>query len=80
MDRLAVTSESLASVGYDEARRLLEVEFSSGEVYRYYDVPPAVYEQLMRADSHGRYFIANVRSRYRYLRLSAPRRRSRGRS
>jgi hypothetical protein len=67
MKRVPVDSEALASVGYDVERSMLEIEFTSGEVYRYYDVPDRVHRELMEADSHGRHFAVYVRDRYRYI-------------
>lgn len=69
MKRAAVSSEAIASAGYESADRSLEIEFVGGGVYRYYEVPEAIYEQLMSADSHGRYFMAHIRDSYRYERL-----------
>ena len=69
MQRTAVSSEAIASVGYESASCSLEIEFVGGGLYRYYQVPQAVYKELMSADSHGRYFIAHIRDRYRYERL-----------
>lgn len=56
MDRLPVISSSIASIGYDESRHVLEIEFLSGSVYRYFHVPTEVYAGLMAASSHGAYF------------------------
>ena len=39
MRRQAVTSSMLNSIGYDAAHRSLEIEFVSGTVYEYLDVP-----------------------------------------
>ena len=47
MERIAVSSSNLASVGYDEANSVLEIEFNHGGVYQYYDVPLSAYEGLM---------------------------------
>lgn len=69
MRRVPVSSESIASVGYANDSSTLEIEFKSGEVYRYYEVPRNIHEQLMRAESHGRYFVGNIRNDYRYRRL-----------
>jgi len=66
MKRNPVTSSTLASVGYDAPSRTLEIEFRNGRVYQYFDVPQEVYEGLLSADSVGRYFIAQIRDRYRY--------------
>ena len=47
----------------------MEVEFTNGNVYQYFDVPQAVYEELMRAESAGRFLNAQVKGVYRYARL-----------
>ncbi len=69
MERQKVESGMLREVGYDPEKRVLVVEFTSGQVYEYYDVPPEVYDGLIRAESHGEYFRAHVRGAYRYRRL-----------
>jgi hypothetical protein len=67
MERLAVNSSNLASVGYDEERSTLEVEFRSGLVYHFYNVPAYRFSGLMRASSVGGYFDSYIRKRsYRY--------------
>ncbi len=70
MEREKVDSSMLASVGYDEATRTLEVEFSSGTVYRYFDVPPEDHRALMAADSIGRHMNANVKGLFQSARVS----------
>ena len=61
MNRQSVESSNLASIGYDEANKILEVEFKHGGVYQYFDVPENVYEELMNASSHGQYFDSNIK-------------------
>ncbi|MFL9813785.1 KTSC domain-containing protein [Stutzerimonas sp. VN223-3] len=56
MKRVAVTSRSLRSLGYDPDEQALEVEFHNGSVYRYERVPAEVVQALLEADSLGRYF------------------------
>lgn len=67
--RVPVVSTSIRSVGYDEGADALEIEFRSGGVYRYLDVPRNAFEDLLRADSHGRYFHEHVRGEYDYRRI-----------
>jgi hypothetical protein len=55
MPRQPVDSSMLASVGYDAATRTLELEFNSGHVWQYFEVPEKVYRQLMASSSHGGY-------------------------
>jgi hypothetical protein len=59
--REPVASEVLCGVGYDPDRNTLELEFTSGEVYRYFDVPPELHVGLMTAVSHGAFFAAHIR-------------------
>jgi hypothetical protein len=69
MLRHFVVSSDLKSAGYDPATRTLEIEFHSGGVYQYSGVSEWVYQALMAAPSHGRYFHANIKGRYRYRKL-----------
>ncbi len=65
MERERVKSSVIASVGYDPDAQVLEVRFHSGRTYRYFDVPPRVYGQLVAADSVGAYFNTEVKPHYR---------------
>jgi len=51
-------------VGYDTTDHVLEIEFHSGGVYHYYGVPASVYQALMQASSHGKYFEAHIKGTY----------------
>ena len=74
MQRTAVDSTTMLSVGYDSRQQILEVEFTSGAVYQYLEVPVAVFERLMGAESKGRYFNEEIRDDYTALREPAVRR------
>ena len=63
---VTVESRTLATVAYDEARELLQLEFCSRAVYLYFSVPPTVYRALLSAPSKGRYFNQTIRGRFRY--------------
>ena len=69
MQRQPVESSNLRSVGYDEFLLVLEIEFKSGAVYRYYGVPSEVHDELINAESVGKYFNANVKSKYNFLKV-----------
>ena len=64
MERVPVESSSLRSVGYDEATETLEVEFLTGRVYRYENVPAQAHDWLMRSRGKGGYFNRMIRDRY----------------
>lgn len=70
MDRQYVASSNIASIGYDSVNMILEIEFLNGSIYQYYDVPQYLYEGLMNANSHGKFFDANIKKGgYRYLKI-----------
>lgn len=61
MKREPVASSMLASVGYDEGLKTLEVEFVEGDVYQYEPVPAEEHRSLMDAASKGTYFAEHIR-------------------
>lgn len=67
--RIPVQSSLLASIGYS-ALATLELEFRSGALYRYFDVPRTVVVELLTAQSKGAYFNRNIKSRFPYQRLA----------
>jgi hypothetical protein len=57
-------SSALRSVGYDPETLDLEVEFESGAVYRYLDVPPEVVEGFIDAPSKGAFLTEHIKPHY----------------
>ena len=62
----AVESTTLATVAYDKARGLLQLEFRIGAIYQYFGVAAAVHEALLGAPSKGSYFNRFIRGRFPY--------------
>jgi len=69
MQRKPVKSSLVKSVGYDPKKEVLELEFVSGSIYRYVDVPQVEYRDLMKAESIGAYVNYNIKDEYRYTRV-----------
>ena len=67
--RRPVASSMMRSAGYDEALAVLEIEFVTGQVYRYHAVPKRAWRALLEAESKGRYFEANIRDKYPMVRV-----------
>ena len=67
MNMIPVNYSNLEAVGYESG--ILYISFHHGGAYCYYDVPVHIYRELMQADSHGKYFHANIRNVYRYQKL-----------
>ena len=70
MTRSPVQSSNLKSVGYDPKTKTLEVEFHTGAVHQFQDVPPGVHKKMMTAKSKGGYFQVNVRNFYKSKQVS----------
>lgn len=67
---IPVMSSNLAAVGYIKNKLELTIAFLDGSIYRYYGVPEEEYLDLMGAfDSHGEYFVDNIRLIYPYERI-----------
>jgi len=69
MQRVSVSSSNIRSIGYESESKILEIEFNSGSIYQYYKVPEEIYQNLMNAGSHGRYFRQNIKNTYAYTRI-----------
>jgi len=68
MDRTAVQSSNIASIGYDEPSATLEIEFSNGSIYQYFGVSIQVHAELVGAPSVGQAFVSTVRGVYPFAR------------
>jgi len=64
-----VNSTLLATLAYDAAATTLQIEFRDGSIYRYFEVPEAVYHGLLTAGSLGSHFNRRIRTGFRYALL-----------
>lgn len=69
MNREPVASSNIAAIGYDDASQTLEVEFTSGALYQYYNVTQVLFEQLMQASSKGQFLAYQIKNSYPYSRV-----------
>ncbi|WP_211239537.1 KTSC domain-containing protein [Jiangella gansuensis] len=70
--RWPVSSSALRSVGYEPRSRTLEVEFASGQIYRYFDVDQLDVDALLVADSMGAYVNEEIKPHHDYVHVTAP--------
>jgi len=67
MTLVEVKSSNIKKVGYEGTS--LFVEFANG-LYEYENVPADLYNQLLEADSKGRFVGANIIGKYSYKKLT----------
>ena len=69
MNRTLLNSSNIISAGYYDHSQTLEIEFHNGGIYQYFNVPRAIYDQLLTADSPGGFLYEYIRGVFRYARL-----------
>ena len=57
-----VESSNIAKVRYVDGD--MEVQFTKGAVYRYKEVPKEVFEDLLKAESVGKFFFAKIKGKF----------------
>jgi len=67
LERQRVQSSNLRSVSYDEAKKNLEIEFHSGIIHQYQNVPQKIYTDLMGAASVGIFYTEKIKNRFRSI-------------
>jgi hypothetical protein len=67
MQRNAVKSSNVKSIGYDSSNEVLEVEFNGGGVYYYKDVPENVVSNVLNAPSIGKALNTLVKKNYEFV-------------
>ena len=65
LQRISVISANIASVGYDEKKMILEIEFHHGGIYQYSEVKEDVYNDLLLTPAKGSYFLTEIKNKYK---------------
>jgi len=66
---MPASSSNIRSIGYDPRSYTLEVEFSSSEIYQYFNVPEHLFQGLMSASSKGQFLNDYIKYSYRYQKI-----------
>jgi hypothetical protein len=70
MDRISIESSMISSIGYDPSTGTLEIEFSKGgAIWQYYDFSEYMWNEFENAESHGKYWHANIKNQFREARV-----------
>ena len=59
-----IGSEAVRKVRYLRAEKLLDIQFSPGEIYRYSAVTPSEVQELLGAESVGNYVNQSFKPRH----------------
>lgn len=60
----------IVSIGYDAESGTLEIEYQKGGgIWQYYDFPEHMWNEFQYCESHGKYWHANIKTRFREARV-----------
>jgi hypothetical protein len=62
-------SSNIESVAYDKDDSMLLVRFQTGSEYAYYNVPEDKYQNLLEAESKGKFFVKEIKPEYEYKKI-----------
>lgn len=66
MITIKVSSSQIKLVQYDKEDRELYIAFNNDKVYKYFDVSQDTFSALILAESAGKFFLENIKSKYKY--------------
>ena len=67
MKRMTVSSDGILEVGFHQDTDTigtLELKFSNGGVYEFFNVPSTMYDEFMHAPSREDYYFTNIGKRF----------------
>lgn len=69
MDMKRLSGGNLRAAGYDEKRRALQIEFSSGQIMEYANVSAEMARRLLSSSSPASYFRDNIEDEFTARRI-----------
>jgi hypothetical protein len=73
MEYTSVDSEAISGLRYDDRHGVLDVKFTTGSIYWYFDVARWEFEELLAAESVGGWFNTVFKARrHRYAEIYRP--------
>jgi hypothetical protein len=67
MKRIPTSSPGITQVGYHQESDVLgtlELMFSNGSVYQFFNVPTNIYDEFMHSPSKEDYYVAKIGKRF----------------
>jgi hypothetical protein len=62
-----LVSSTIKAVEYDDEARELDITFSSGKAYRYFNVPLEIYVEFLDAGSKSKFFNDNIKGAFTFV-------------
>lgn len=65
-----VVSSDIAALGYEPTNGEMQIQFTTGRIYSYQNVPPELYNAFVTAPSKGSFFAAAIKPQFLATRLA----------
>jgi hypothetical protein len=65
-----LVSSTIKSAEYDDDVRELDITFTSGKTYRYFNVPLEIYAEFLDAGSRGKFFNDNIKGKFAFAEVA----------
>ena len=65
-----VKSSQIKAIGHDASTKTLAIEFSSGGIYHYADVPAEKYHALLQAESKGKHLHRHIKGAHAFTKIT----------
>lgn len=62
MIRKKVESGNIKSIGYDQDKKILEIEFNKGAIYQYFNVDKLIFDSLNNYNSVNIWFTEKIKN------------------
>ena len=65
-------SSQVKAFGYDAASKTLQLEFNSGGIYQYHDVPASTFDSMKECESVGKFLGTEIKGKFKFTRIPTP--------
>lgn len=78
MEMISVESTNIKAIGFQENTIVkssftkigtVRVEFTHGAIYDYKNVPQSLYDDVVKANSVGKFFYANIKNNFNFIKI-----------
>lgn len=66
---LEIESSNLKNASYNTESQVLTITFNNGGIYEYYKVPWNIFTKFQMAQSQGKFFSSDIRTKYDYKKI-----------
>lgn len=67
VEMIPIESSNIAGTGYNNKTKQLWVAFKGNKVYRYDLVPRKLFEELLQAESKGKYLNEHIKGNFKFV-------------